>query len=155
MDFAIIPEEIRRRITPEMTAAAKLYLEKTQKAEKIRSTIRPEMLKIILANGFCYGALEEEKAGKPITKAEDDWLMATADFEKYRVECEKMYARLGYPVEKDNCPILIADKAVRNATENLVKTCEPVLLGMTWDALFRKPDQLNAVIELLLKLLIP
>lgn len=148
------PEEMKKRITPAMVAAGKFYFEKKKYADKIRPTILAEKMKIIQANRFCCDAANgEENAGKPITEVHNDWMMSDGDFARYIVECEKMYVRLGFTVPKDNCPLLIAEDEVRKAKQTLLETCQPILLGLTYNHYRCNPEKIDKVIDTLLQVL--
>lgn len=154
MDTNITPEELQRRITLAMVVAAKKLLEKKEFAEKLRPIILAEKLKIIQEHGFCCGETGDENRGKPITNPKYDWLMADDDFNKYLDECAKMYLRLGLKVASDCCPLLIADDETRKAKRHLLEVCQPVMLGLTGEALRLKPELLDQIVDNLLKILI-
>lgn len=154
-DVKITAQDVKNLINAKMMEAAYKYQALDDEAKKTKALIEPLQLQIIQNNNYRYGDDEaDELAGQPIKKLEHAWRMDDNDFQKYLDECDKLYKRLGFQIEKGYCPILIAEDEARKARKTLIDECQPILLGMTYQMLSKKIKHLEQATECLLQLLI-
>lgn len=98
---------------------------------------------------------QEHESGRQIlphviTKISDAWMMEDVEFERYLKETEEKKREAGFEFEPEYCPLLIAERKVIDAENDIIKYSSCVT-GES-DLFFTKMDKRKEFIELIISL---
>jgi len=121
------PEEIKKAITPEIIQATRLLFEAMAYTQTIKPIVEKYQQEILDKYSFRMSAkMADRHGGEIIKKHSESYMMEESDFKIYLHLLSKAHKENGFTVEKDCCPLLVAEHMERKAWWALAELMEPI-----------------------------
>lgn len=121
-------------------------------AETVRALIEPKQQELIDFYKFETADMWTEKYGDPkriITKYDHLYLASDEDSDLLYKEMHKVHLELGFKVEMNYCPLLIAEDLVRKVKVQVADFLEPYM-GMSYDQISYSLDSYKMYFDLVM-----
>lgn len=146
-------EEVKKMISdPDCIKVVNALFEAVAYAETVRALIEPKQQDLIDFYKFETADMWTEKYGEPkrvITKYDHLYLASDEDSELLYKEMHKVHLELGFKVEMNYCPLLMAESLVRNVKVQVANFLEPYM-GMSYDEISYNLDRYKKYFDLVM-----
>lgn len=146
-------EEVKKMISdPDCIKVVNALFEAVAYAETVRDVIEPKQQELIDFYKFETADMWTEKYGEPkrvITKYDHLYLATDEDSNLLYKEMHKVHLELGFKVEMNYCPLLIAEDLVRKVKVQVADFLEPYM-GVSYDQISYNLDRYKKYFELVM-----